>query len=94
MGGRRLLPVAAMKYAGSQHAARAAVLDEEQAANPTPDDIRAMHDHLLTSYAAILLLSSRLPAVFSQERCEVESRRLVRDLGPIWGGSSALINSL
>jgi len=64
-----------MKYARSQHAARAAVVDEEQAARPTPDEIRAMHDQLLTSYAAILLLSSRLPAVFSQERWEVESRR-------------------
>jgi hypothetical protein len=61
-------------------------LDEEQAADPTPDGIRAMHDLLLASYAAILLRSSQLPAVFSQERWEVESRRQVGDLGPIWRG--------
>ncbi len=81
-----------MKYAGDQPdaggqpAARAAVLAEEQAANPTPDEVRAMHDQLLSSYAGILLRSSQLPALIRQDRWGAESRRQVGDLGPVWRG--------
>lgn len=86
MGGRWLSPAAAMKYPGGNPAARAAVLAEEQATNPTPDEVRAMHDQLLSSYAAVLLRSSRLPARIFQGRWGAESRRQVGDLSPVWRG--------
>ena len=75
-----------MKYPGGNPAARAAVVAEEQAADPTPDEVRAMHDQLLSSYAAILLRSSRLPAFIVGDRWGAESRRQVGDLGPVWRG--------
>ena len=52
--------------------------------NPTPDEVRAMHDQLLRSYAAILLRSSQLPAFMVGDRWGAESRRQVGDLGPVW----------